>query len=206
MRRESNVLLTMLLGGLWHGASWTFVAWGGLHGILLVVHHGWQKITAVSGWRPARSRVVAAFWVAITFVCVVVAWVLFRAVTFDAAASVLAGMAGMNGVSVPRTLAETSLAPWLKGAAFAGAFEGVPALGTFSAIPVLGWIAAGLAIVWLLPNSQQWIGLGDDKPRGEQRSRFAWRPMPVVAMAMGMLLAAVLLNLSRVSTFLYYQF
>ena len=58
-RRYVNLMLTMLLGGLWHGASWTFVIWGGLHGAYLVVNHGWQWLREKLGWQaphPARPR------------------------------------------------------------------------------------------------------------------------------------------------------
>ena len=71
-----NIMITMLLGGLWHGAAWTFVIWGALHGIALVVHREWQRLTA----RFDRARAVMR-WLAwpltIYFVCV--AWIFFRA-------------------------------------------------------------------------------------------------------------------------------
>src|SRR5690606_39026648 len=56
VRRFTNLMITMLLGGLWHGAAWTFVLWGGLHGVFLVINHGWIKIKrrfglpATAGW------------------------------------------------------------------------------------------------------------------------------------------------------------
>ena len=53
-RRYLYLFLTMLLGGLWHGAAWTFVAWGALHGLYLVVNHGWRAVRARLGW--ARGR------------------------------------------------------------------------------------------------------------------------------------------------------
>ena len=56
-RRYVNLMLTMLLGGLWHGASWTFVIWGGLHGAYLVVNHGWQWLREKLGWQRASSGV-----------------------------------------------------------------------------------------------------------------------------------------------------
>jgi alginate O-acetyltransferase complex protein AlgI len=73
LRAHRNLLVTMLLGGLWHGANWTFVVWGGYHGVLLVLHRlssrAWQRA-------PAIAQIVA------TFVLAVVGWVLFRAPTF----------------------------------------------------------------------------------------------------------------------------
>ena len=84
-----NVVATMLLGGLWHGANWTFVAWGGLHGAALAVNHVWQG----RGFR--LPRVVA--W-ALTLLFVMACWVLFRSAEFATAGDVLASMVGMHGL------------------------------------------------------------------------------------------------------------
>lgn len=95
-RRQINLMLTMLLGGLWHGASWTFVVWGGLHGAYLQVNHAWRHRVAKSPRlqsllaRYPRSAALCAL--ALTFSAVVVAWVFFRAGSFTAAANMLAGM------------------------------------------------------------------------------------------------------------------
>ena len=87
-RQAANVVATMLLGGLWHGAAWTFVAWGGLHGVALAANSAWHRaglrMPAVAGW-------------VLTMLFVIVGWVLFRSPDFGTAARVLAGMAGMNG-------------------------------------------------------------------------------------------------------------
>jgi alginate O-acetyltransferase complex protein AlgI len=88
----ANLMLTMVLGGLWHGANWTFVAWGALHGIYLAVNHGWRRIA--SGVRlPSSARRLLGFagW-ALTLLCVIVAWVLFRSDSLDAATRMLLTM------------------------------------------------------------------------------------------------------------------
>jgi len=87
-RRRVNLMVTMLLGGLWHGAGWTFVIWGGYHGVLLVLHHLWNN------WRPPLSAFVAR---PITFLAVVVGWVFFRAENMAKARSLLGSMAGVHG-------------------------------------------------------------------------------------------------------------
>src|SRR5882724_11075515 len=86
------LLATMLLGGLWHGASWTFVAWGGLHGLYLAVERLLRK--QFSGYRPGRAA-AAAFGL-LTFLLVNIAWVFFRAKTFHQATLILRGMFGGN--------------------------------------------------------------------------------------------------------------
>ena len=129
-RRYVNVMVTMLLGGLWHGAAWTFVFWGGLHGAFIVVNHGWRAVkrrfdldqAPPTAWRRTASRLL-------TFLAVVVAWTFFRAESFSDAIAVLSGMAGLNGLAIDgRTLVEPA---------------------------VFGWLAVLLGIVWLAPNTQE---------------------------------------------------
>jgi alginate O-acetyltransferase complex protein AlgI len=88
-----NLMITMLLGGLWHGASWTFLAWGGLHGALLVaervVKAAWHRARFAAPGLLLRAGITA--W---TFVLVTVAWVFFRSPDFATAFRLLASMAG----------------------------------------------------------------------------------------------------------------
>lgn len=93
-RVSINLLLTMLLGGLWHGAAWTFVAWGALHGLALVADHRWGPPEA--DLRTASRARRFAGWIA-TMLLVLVGWVFFRATDFGSAATVLRGLAGANG-------------------------------------------------------------------------------------------------------------
>jgi alginate O-acetyltransferase complex protein AlgI len=94
--RYLNLMITMLLGGLWHGAGWTFVIWGGLHGFYLMVNHAWRAIKGKMGWRDG-DRLAKLGAGALTFFAVVVAWVFFRADSFTSAETLLSAMAGMNG-------------------------------------------------------------------------------------------------------------
>jgi len=92
-RSYLNLLIVMLLGGIWHGAGWTFLIWGALHGTYLMINHGWQRLELASD-----NRLYAfASWL-ITFLAVVVAWVFFRAADIDTAFTILGGMAGANGL------------------------------------------------------------------------------------------------------------
>jgi len=80
LRRNVNLLLTMALGGLWHGAGWTFVVWGVFHGVLLVGHRLWRRATdgsRLAAWRERWAyRIVAT---AVTFVLIALGWVMFQA-------------------------------------------------------------------------------------------------------------------------------
>jgi alginate O-acetyltransferase complex protein AlgI len=97
-KTNRNLLLTMTLGGLWHGASWTFVVWGVLHGVLLIVHKTFADLC--KSW-PAVQRVLLSppgtlFRMGLTFLSVCVGWVFFRATTFTIAGDVLRRMAIFN--------------------------------------------------------------------------------------------------------------
>ncbi len=88
LRQHFNLFVTMLLGGLWHGANWTFVMWGALHGLALSANHL---------WRERKFRMPAALAWMLTFSFVTLAWVLFRAHSIGRTAAMFSGMAGLNG-------------------------------------------------------------------------------------------------------------
>jgi alginate O-acetyltransferase complex protein AlgI len=97
VRRHINLMATMFIGGLWHGANWTFAVWGVLHGVLLVINHHWVDLQ--ERWKIGAKRsglVEQAFSVTLTFFCVLVLWVFFRATTFSSALNILAGMTGLT--------------------------------------------------------------------------------------------------------------
>ena len=102
VRTYAALMGTMLLGGLWHGAAWTFVVWGGLHGLFLSVER-WLR-GRFAGYRPGRVMLVAIG--ALTFVLINITWVFFRAETFGGAATILTSMAGAaaNPVAMIATL------------------------------------------------------------------------------------------------------
>jgi len=92
IRTHINLMLTMLIGGLWHGAAWTFVVWGGLHGTYLVGERFLMKLWPKGGlWRSVPMQVLAALG---TFLLVCITWVFFRARTFDKAFSMIGSMLG----------------------------------------------------------------------------------------------------------------
>lgn len=98
-----NLMITMLLGGLWHGAAWTFLAWGGIHGMLLVVERGARRTWArLGGGDPGAVTRGAAFLA--TFACVTVAWVFFRAPDFGSAWHLASAMFGAPGNATGRVI------------------------------------------------------------------------------------------------------
>jgi D-alanyl-lipoteichoic acid acyltransferase DltB (MBOAT superfamily) len=99
-RTYVNLFLTFLLGGLWHGAGWTFIVWGALHGVGTGVHRFW-----------CRRGLSMPRWLGIflTFNFVNFTWVFFRARSFDDAVKVYTGMLGLNGYAFPDGMTGTAV-------------------------------------------------------------------------------------------------
>ena len=98
--RYVNLMITMLLGGLWHGAAWTFVVWGALHGVYLCINHAWSNYGPKAPPRFARLADIAGL--ILTFLAVVIAWVFFRAQDMTTALSVLSKMADPGNIAFGR--------------------------------------------------------------------------------------------------------
>jgi alginate O-acetyltransferase complex protein AlgI len=154
VRRYLNLLITMLLGGLWHGAAWTFVLWGALHGLYLIINHGWialKRAAGISALVPGRAGRLASG--TLTFLAVVVAFVLFRSESIPVTLEIFRGMLGLNGVRFAPDYAEwvEHIKPWLP---FTKVFVNRHATH-FVDLVTLQWISALLLIAWCLPNTQQ---------------------------------------------------
>lgn len=198
-RRYVNLMLTMLLGGLWHGAGWNYVLWGGLHGTYLCIHHAWNAISR--GWQLPRTLAIA-----ITFLSVVIGWVFFRANSFSIATDILAGMAGLHGVGIPEALANH-----IGGIKNTLSSIGVDfyAGGGSQFISTWAWVCIAASIAFGLPNTQQWHAhwrpaldpVPPPKPAGRR-----WSLHPVWAIGLGFASAICILALSRPTEFLYFQF
>jgi D-alanyl-lipoteichoic acid acyltransferase DltB (MBOAT superfamily) len=144
-RRAATLMATMLLAGLWHGAAWNFVAWGGLHGLFLAAHAQYRR-----RFRPMPPPLGQA----ITLLAVVAAWVPFRAASLHGALAVLGGMAGLHGVVLPRMIV-AALPPL---GAIAQPVSVLPSLGdarTLSFPEVTACLCLGWFIVLVLPNAQR---------------------------------------------------
>jgi alginate O-acetyltransferase complex protein AlgI len=185
VRRYLNIFVTMLLGGIWHGAGWTFVIWGALHGLYITINHAWQDLRKSRGadlsqttWLGTNVSRVA------TFLFVVIGWVFFRAENFPAAIAMLKGMTHF-GQAVRINLGDVK-----------------------ATIRPLVWIGGLLAIAWFLPNTQEImarvrpaLGILPPAPR-----RFVWEPTPRWALYTSIAFLIALLHLSQITEFLYFQF
>lgn len=156
LRRYANLMTTMLLGGLWHGAGLTFVVWGGLHGLYIITNHLWHEIKVRMGWRKKNSKSVNLISMFLTFVAVTVAWVFFRADSFASARAILSGMSGINGISLPKSLtSELSFVAGVNSSTIRIIFDGLVPHKNFDALWALFYISLGLILVFISPNVQE---------------------------------------------------
>ncbi len=155
VRRYLNLMLTMLIGGLWHGAAWTFLLWGALHSFYLIVNHCWRflKVSfnfglSSGGWVRYRSSQL------LTFGVVVIAWVFFRAESFKAAITLIKGMVGLNGFALAAKYEATTgvVGQFLKRLGLHFQDSGVAYFHGFNQGL---FILILLVVVWTSPNTQQ---------------------------------------------------
>lgn len=180
LRRYLNLMATMLLGGLWHGAGWTFVLWGMLHGIYLTLNHLWRDFVTARipfrfpGWMACTAGGI------VTFVAVVTAWVFFRASDLPQAIIMLKAMYGIEARPI----------------AFDAVLHGnLLTLSDLSGRDLAKLVAAGLAWIWLLPNSNT------VKFHGANHAAAILQAGLVVGM-----IVLVLDQFGTYSPFLYFQF
>ncbi|MDE1934685.1 MBOAT family protein [Bradyrhizobium sp.] len=194
-RRYLNLMLTMLLGGLWHGAGWNFLIWGGLHGVYLSVNHLWQK------WRgaakaPTADHLAAVISWALTFFAVVIAWVFFRAKTAAGAWAMLGALFGFGGGSsayVSSGILRVMDLPVRIGA------EDLLLIGS-------GAVILALAIALCLPNVPQIFRYREYR-RAPEASRWPqWRPGLAWALLSALAFAISLFGMWQRLEFLYFQF
>ena len=216
-RRHLNLFVTMLLGGLWHGAGWTYVIWGGLHGCYLIANHSWRRLRSGSRLgQTESSRVSRGCAWALTFLAVVIGWVFFRAGSVHAALLVLKGMAGEAGISLPNGIA-AHLGP-VRGALRAMGMT-VTIGGGAALLENYIWMAALMGIALAMPNTfelferykpafeTRFVGAGDAiRPLNQRLHALRWRPTPVWAVTVALLTLLGLMSLGRISEFLYFQF
>ena len=208
IRRYTNLMITMLLGGLWHGAGWTFVIWGGLHGTYLLVNHAWNH-AARKRAEQGKSLKLGAFPAqVITLLAVMVAWVFFRAPNFDVAMDVLAGMVGLNGKISPQAYAAVFDSNLFQGLDHLLWFDG--ALRAFDELFPWMLLGLGILIALFMPNSQEIIDGVKGKERLEAVKRkvlgVQWAPNLPWAAALSVGLIVSLSSMGKVQEFIYFQF
>jgi D-alanyl-lipoteichoic acid acyltransferase DltB (MBOAT superfamily) len=213
-------LFTMLVSGVWHGAGYTFVIWGLLHGGFLVINHTWRQYTAKPPPKPpsgasntgaarlrARAGRLAGF--ALTFAAVAASMVFFRAPNLDTALPILEGMIGVHGVSLPNEIARAIGAPGLPERMLSDG-----PVWTRDYLESAGTLAALLAIALLMPNSLQLLSRYQPVLQTPTRPpRIAgvgpaiyWSPSLFWMAAVAAIAVISVTQISGESEFLYWQF
>ena len=174
-RTYLNLFITFLLGGLWHGAGWTFIFWGALHGAALVIHRAWQKL------KIKLPTLLAWF---LTFNFINIAWVFFRAKSFDDALKVLKGMF-QGDLVLPHSWSD-----------YLSILQEKIPFGTWSKLyaneSYMGlWLLIAFFVVVAMPNSMEW------------RDRFKTN---LFYLLLTLFFALSLFMLYRKSEFLYFNF
>ncbi|HXR17364.1 MAG TPA: MBOAT family O-acyltransferase [Terriglobales bacterium] len=186
-------LLVMFISGMWHGAGYTFIVWGVLHGVFLTVNHAW-RIVGPKLWRDKSryERFMQPAGFMITFVSVAASMVIFRSATLKTAADLFKGMLGLHGIGVSELRSVSIIG--LKSTTF--------------------WIAATVFIAFACPNTLNMLSRYEPalgwKPRPHDgataETRVLWAPSLFWAVAVSMIAAFAILYLGGRSEFLYWQF
>jgi alginate O-acetyltransferase complex protein AlgI len=187
VRRFGNVLVVMLLGGLWHGASWTFVFWGFLHGVFMCINHVFRKVFQRINYTLPK----AAAW-GLTFGSVSFAWVFFRAESFGRALDICKGMLGLNGVVIRSEHLPASIANVLHKLNIQTAWAGDWHLDPPEQRNML---ILAFVICLLFPNVREWAD-----------RTVKVRPKLFDAVLVGCAFLTAFIFTGRVAEFLYFQF
>jgi len=183
-RRYLNLFITMLLGGLWHGANWTFMLWGGLHGLYLAINHAFRRATKGRTAPAALRMPLHVASVALTFSATTLAWIVFRSPDLSSARNVIGGLFG----------------------------GGHSAIVSFSPLAAATLLLLSF-IVWLMPNSMELMWRyrpALPSPYAGQSvtpaRRLSWQPTRLNAAVYGLICIVAVLALSNLKPFIYFQF
>lgn len=203
LRRYLNLWITMFLGGLWHGAGWTFVFWGSLHGFFLIINHFWVEVKShllPTVYLERYGRLNG--WVArtLTFCCVAIAWTFFRADSFTSAVNILKGLFGFNGFVLPLKISQMFPALYryfehyfsVTAIDFSGRVQ-------FNSLP---WLLGLLIIAITFPNTQE-LAQKFRELLSIERSPLKVR---MAAISFSVLTLYILKNFNSITEFLYFQF
>ncbi len=184
-RTGINVFVTMVIGGVWHGAGWNFLIWGAIHGVLLMGNHLFRKVFR-------RIRMPSGVGWLLTFTGVIVAWVPFRAPTLEASVAIWRGMLGLNS-SVATFHVDNSVPGfWMPLALFVALL--LPNSQQWMRRARSGLRTPGY------PSPFFVRGFWPEFPR------LAWREHPLVGLGIGLVFAVCLVSLKDVSEFIYFRF
>ncbi|MBF0478948.1 MAG: MBOAT family protein [Candidatus Omnitrophica bacterium] len=189
VKRYANLMTVMIIGGLWHGANWTFVLWGTCHGLYLIINHAWNKAIEIFKWKWAEEFIFQYMAGLVTFFAVVLAWVLFRS----------------DNITTAGRLYHAMLVKWTPGT------TNHLALNTSHILNIAG----SFLFVWFLPNTQELLRKyepaidfkeQDVKPLVRGLRWLEWRPTAGWGIVFSIIFVISIFNMVKISEFLYFQF
>jgi alginate O-acetyltransferase complex protein AlgI len=199
LRRYENIMITMLLGGLWHGAGWTYVLWGGLHGLYLIIYHTWRTLVA------DRIQIPGLMAVAVTFLAVTLAWVPFRSPDLMTTVAIYKALFGFSGFELPIAY-ESHLPSILHFLPIHFVDRELP----YSLTNQTAFFAVLLAAVWFLPNIVEifWPVKPALVPEGYRPAAvfYSWRQTTAWAIGTGVVACLAIAGIDRIVAFIYFQF
>jgi len=205
------VVVTMTLAGIWHGSGAQFLVFGLIHATMLCINRGWRMAFGPPTAATARGWVHAGK-VLLTYLCVSVAVVFFRAPSLDGALTMLGGLMGLHGVGPALPVPQS----WLENVgmfatlAAHGVLTGTQNISPFAQTMLsLEWYCCFYAIVWLMPNTQQiFVAYAPvlERIQSAASDRFNFRLDVPWAIAIGCAGMLGVLTLGGSSEFLYFQF
>jgi len=216
-RQKGNILITMLLGGIWHGAGWNFILWGLLQGLFLSINHYFSEAVCFSRKQNKTNRLFIRLTCCrtLTIFCIMIGWVLFRAETIDSALAIYKGLFFMNGISLPESIKQFSeqnfthfLPPFIS-------FHGVSP-NDFLTNPKLALVVIPLlyGFIFLAPNTtelmERYDGIGDDVKvdllSRSARFNVSFHPNSFWVLFIAVLFVLSLGHMTDAKEFVYFQF
>lgn len=204
IRRHRNLFITMVLGGLWHGASWNYVIWGAIHGVALVGNHIWRATAGklLVTEHPVARAIGKLFAVALTFFIVNCALIFFRAPDISGAWQILLSLFHPD-------MALSKYYLGLLEQNNVGQFiVAISSAGQLWVQPVV-LLSAAAALCWFAPNTQQWTARWQPVINTSTKpvpTRLLWRPNVGWALFTSALLTVSLMSIGTISRFIYFQF
>ena len=195
VKTMTNLIITMFLGGLWHGAGWTFIVWGLMQGLFLSLNHLWKKFLPKVIAKP-KGCTKFICW-PITFLAIIFSWVVFRSESIDHALVYIKQMIGLNGILFP--------ARWAEIIDISKNYEKYfSSLVDFNKNHIIAFILL-LVFVVKMPNTQKILNYNENDETKLNTNSFFKLNM-VYGFIFGIILSICIINITTESEFLYFQF
>lgn len=212
LNQFKNILITMLIGGVWHGAGFNFILWGALHGFYLVINHSWRRVACVlldNEWRDSKIYKYCSHF--ITLICVIVAWVLFRANEFSTAIKMYSSMFFLEGIPLPTRLESFSFITQFKDRFSFFSFGNVFPHQLFEIRDSIVLMLLLIIVLLAFPSTIDLMKnyrpvLSSKYFINKNKLAFYWQPTQIWAFALAIISIVSLCLLSKPSEFLYYKF